>query len=94
MLNPFWNMGGIYENQMNFFWFSLQYFKCVFFLLEAKPNPRRIVQKNKIVFKNVTKEDSQVLQCIATNVHGSVMSDVYLNVLGKFIDRMYSTKEK
>lgn len=48
---------------------------------EAEPNPRRTVEKNKIVFKSVNKDDSQVLQCIATNKHGSAMADVYLNVL-------------
>ncbi|CAC5396287.1 NRCAM [Mytilus coruscus] len=48
---------------------------------EAPPNPRRTIQKDRLVFKNVTDGDSQVIQCKASNKHGSLMADVYLNVL-------------
>ncbi|XP_076102327.1 neuroglian-like isoform X2 [Mytilus galloprovincialis] len=48
---------------------------------DAPPNPRRTIQKDRLVFKNVTDGDSQVIQCKAANKHGSLMADVYLNVL-------------
>ncbi|KAK7481945.1 hypothetical protein BaRGS_00026853, partial [Batillaria attramentaria] len=35
---------------------------------------------DRIVFSNVTREDLMVLQCNATNKHGYVWGDVYLNV--------------
>lgn len=36
-----------------------------------------------ITLVRLNKHDSMVLQCNASNVHGYVFADVYLNVLGK-----------
>lgn len=49
--------------------------------IAAVNNPRRTLQKNRLVFRNLSDTDSQVIQCKASNMHGSLMADVYLNVL-------------
>lgn len=51
---------------------------------EAPYNPRRIVEPNRIIIKNLTKADTGNYGCNATNVHGYVYKDVYVNVLGKY----------
>ncbi|PVD25037.1 hypothetical protein C0Q70_15534 [Pomacea canaliculata] len=38
---------------------------------------------DRIVFENVNREDSMVIQCNATNKHGYIWGDVYLNVLSE-----------
>ncbi|XP_069981771.1 neuroglian isoform X2 [Penaeus vannamei] len=48
---------------------------------EAPYNPRRIVEPNRIIIKNLTKADTGNYGCNATNVHGYVYKDVYVNVL-------------
>lgn len=48
---------------------------------EAPPNPRRSVQKNKIVIKGLEKKDTGNYGCNATNALGYVYKDVYVNVL-------------
>jgi len=44
-------------------------------------DPRRVVEKNKLTFYNMTKDDAQVVQCNSTNNHGYVWANAYLNVL-------------
>lgn len=46
---------------------------------------------NNLTFVNLNKNDHMVLQCNASNIHGYVFSDVYLNILGKF---MFATNSK
>lgn len=48
---------------------------------ESTPNPRRSVQKNKIVIKGLEKKDTGNYGCNATNALGYVYKDVYVNVL-------------
>lgn len=48
---------------------------------EAPPNPRRIIEKNKIIIKNIEKKDTGNYGCNATNALGYVYKDVYVNVL-------------
>ncbi|XP_052085524.1 neural cell adhesion molecule L1-like protein [Mytilus californianus] len=49
--------------------------------IDEIPNPKRSVMKDRLVFRSVTASDTQVIQCKASNKHGSLMADVYLNVL-------------
>lgn len=51
-------------------------------ITEAPHNPRRIVEPEKIVIYNLTKADTGNYGCNATNEHGYVYKDVYVNVLG------------
>ena len=44
---------------------------------------KRFIQNDVLYVKNLTKKESMVVQCNATNTHGSLFSDVYINVLGK-----------
>lgn len=44
---------------------------------------KRFIQNDVLYVKNLTKKGSMVVQCNATNTHGSLFSDVYINVLGK-----------
>ena len=48
---------------------------------EAPSNPRRRVQKNKIILTNIEKKDTGNYGCNATNSLGYVYKDVYVNVL-------------
>lgn len=48
---------------------------------EAPLNPRRSVQKHRIVIKNIEKKDTGNYGCNATNALGYVYKDVYVNVL-------------
>lgn len=52
---------------------------------EAPPNPRRIVERNKITIFNLTKADTGNYGCNASNEHGYVYKDVYVNVLGEYM---------
>jgi len=52
---------------------------------ELAPDRRRIVANNYVRYENVTKTDAQVLQCNASNKHGYVFSNAYLNVLGQYV---------
>jgi len=49
------------------------------------PNQRRIVANHYVRYENVTKTDAQVLQCNASNKHGYIFSNSYLNVLGELL---------
>ncbi|KAM7349143.1 neuroglian isoform 1-T6 [Cochliomyia hominivorax] len=48
---------------------------------QAPPNPRRIVENNRIIIKELLKSDTGNYGCNATNSLGYVYKDVYLNVL-------------
>lgn len=50
-------------------------------IAEVEADPRRIVEKHKITWFNVTKKDATVVQCNATNDHGYIYTNAYLNVL-------------
>jgi len=54
-------------------------------LADLAPDRRRIVANNYVRYENVTKTDAQVLQCNASNKHGYVFANAYLNVLGQYV---------
>jgi len=43
---------------------------------------RRSVDNNRLMIDNVNPNDAGVLQCTAQNVHGSILANVILTVLG------------
>lgn len=45
--------------------------------------------ENKIFFEAVQTSDPMVIQCNASNIHGYVFADVYLNVLCKSLNVLY-----
>ncbi|XP_070191784.1 neuroglian-like isoform X3 [Littorina saxatilis] len=47
---------------------------------DAPPAKNRKVHNNALVLTNVTQDDSQVVQCNASNIHGYLWADVYLEV--------------
>jgi len=54
-------------------------------LADMPPDRRRIVDNNYVRYENVTKTDAQVLQCNASNKHGFVFANAYLNIVGRYI---------
>jgi len=46
-------------------------------------NERRTVEPNKITYRDVVKDDACVIQCNATNKHGYIFTNAYLNVLSE-----------
>ncbi|KAK0044610.1 neuroglian-like isoform X2 [Biomphalaria pfeifferi] len=44
------------------------------------PNPKRSLKDNIMTFSELDKDDSQVIQCNASNIHGYIWSDIYLYV--------------
>ncbi|XP_035227979.1 neuroglian-like isoform X2 [Stegodyphus dumicola] len=52
-------------------------------LANARPNPRRRLDKsaNVLVIESLKKSDTAVFQCNASNIHGYIFKDFYLNVL-------------
>ncbi|XP_036318841.1 neuroglian isoform X1 [Rhagoletis pomonella] len=50
-------------------------------IAQAPPNPRRTVQSNRIIIRDLVKADTGNYGCNATNSLGYVYKDVYLNVL-------------
>ncbi|KAG0724446.1 Neuroglian [Chionoecetes opilio] len=52
-------------------------------ITEAPINPRRLVEPERIIIYNLTKGDTGNYGCNATNEHGFVYKDVYINVLGR-----------
>ncbi|CAH1783792.1 unnamed protein product [Owenia fusiformis] len=59
----------------------------VFWFINGRPlsqleaNPYRLVNGGNMTFINLMKEDTQNIQCNATNKHGYIWADAYLNVL-------------
>ena len=46
-------------------------------------NPRRRVEGNRVIYAGVLNaHDNAVLQCVATNDHGSVLANAALKVIG------------
>jgi len=63
----------------------------VFAVLADMPvDRRRIVANNIVRYENVTKTDAQVLQCNASNKHGFVFANAYLNIVGRYIFSVFS----
>ncbi|KAI0231978.1 Contactin-4 [Lamellibrachia satsuma] len=50
---------------------------------ELPAEPRRTVTKTSVIYHNLTKTDAQVLQCNATNKHGYIFTNAFLNVLAE-----------
>ncbi|PVD25027.1 hypothetical protein C0Q70_15524 [Pomacea canaliculata] len=52
---------------------------------DSRITPDRVKRPrpDRIVFENVSREDAMVIQCNATNKHGYIWGDVYLNVLSE-----------
>jgi len=52
-------------------------------LLAAVPNRRRRVEGNRVIYRKVlSAHDNAVLQCVATNDHGSILANAALKVIG------------
>ncbi|XP_076469525.1 neuroglian-like isoform X2 [Babylonia areolata] len=49
-------------------------------LTESPPDQNRRLLGNALVFTNVTQEDTQVIQCNASNIHGFLWADIFLQV--------------
>ncbi|CAG5115891.1 unnamed protein product, partial [Candidula unifasciata] len=47
---------------------------------ELPPNPNRVLKDSTLTFTNLERDDSQVIQCNASNIHGSIWADVFLAV--------------
>jgi len=62
-------------------------FFCISIHLDISIDPQRItIGENYIRFINVTRSDSHVLQCNASNKHGYIHTNVAFNVLGRLSD--------
>jgi len=61
---------------------------CLMWLVvmaDLTPDRRRVVANNYVHYMNVTKTDAQVLQCNASNKHGYIFANAFLNVLGQYV---------
>ena len=47
------------------------------------PDARRTLYTGQLMFRNLTRDDAQVIQCNASNIHGYLWKDVALSILGK-----------
>ena len=52
-------------------------------------DPRRVVEKNSVTIMNVTNNDAFVIQCNATNKHGYIWANAYLNVQSQLLRWFY-----
>jgi receptor-type tyrosine-protein phosphatase zeta len=52
-------------------------------LSDIQPDRRRIEGKDYIRYENVTKTDAVVIQCNASNKHGYIFANAFLNVLAE-----------
>ena len=48
------------------------------------PDRFKHTRPDRVVFSDLTREDPMVIQCNATNKHGYIWGDVFLNVLCEF----------
>jgi len=49
----------------------------------ADRNPRRRVEGNRVIYTRVlSAHDNAVLQCVASNDHGSILANAALKVIG------------
>ena len=53
------------------------------YFADADENPHRVVRDDFIRISNLKKTDTAVYQCKATNKHGSIIQQGFLNVIGK-----------
>ena len=62
----------------------------IFTLSDLPPNPRMRMNDERTVltFSNVSSKDIQVIQCNASNVHGYILANAYLNVFGEPSDNV------
>lgn len=60
---------------------KLQWFVNGVPIEKAEPNPRRKVDGTVLTLEDLTKKDTAVYQCNASNPHGYAFRDFYLNVL-------------
>ncbi|KAM7295332.1 neuroglian, partial [Ixodes scapularis] len=60
---------------------KLQWFINGVPLQNAEPNPRRKVEGSRMTIEGLTKQDTAVYQCNASNTHGYAFKNFYLNVL-------------
>ncbi|KAM7295331.1 neuroglian [Ixodes scapularis] len=60
---------------------KLQWFINGVPLQNAEPNPRRKVDGSRMTIEGLTKQDTAVYQCNASNTHGYAFQNFYLNVL-------------
>ena len=54
-------------------------------MTEVPADDRRSVRRNVMTFVNLNEDDHLVVQCNATNKHGYIWANAYLNVLCKYI---------
>lgn len=80
-------MIGMIRNKFKFIhilWFSIKSSESTVPIIRSE----RFIKPdaNNITFVQLNKNDFMVLQCNASNIHGYVFSDVYLNILGKCLN--------
>ena len=52
-------------------------------VVSADFNPRRRVEASRVIYRGVqSAHDNAVLQCVATNDHGSILANAALKVMG------------
>lgn len=56
----------------------------IFAFSDLAPNPRMTMNEERTIltFSKVISKDIQVIQCNASNVHGYILANAYLNVFG------------
>ena len=54
---------------------------------------RIVINANQLMIMKVKKADTQMLQCNASNVHGYLLANAYLNVQGKSSVRYVNRNE-
>ncbi len=53
-------------------------------------DPERVkVDKNKLVFQNVSELDKMTIQCNSTNKHGYIYENAYLNIQSELGARIH-----
>ena len=60
----------------------------IFITSDVPKDDRRISERNRLVFHNVTVEDKMVIQCNASNKHGYIYENAYVNIMGKYIQNV------
>ena len=53
-------------------------------------HPRALLSSggNSLIFRRVTQSDVLVVQCNASNTHGYIFANAFLNVLGQLLTRV------
>jgi len=55
----------------------------IIYVIALSNDPRRTVGPDFLAYTNVTKTDTAVLQCNASNTHGYIFANAYLRVRGE-----------